>query len=212
MTTKNRIEQMMGDVQIARYDYRYGHRYEVKGIPSLEGVKMRSVTGIIGHLAKQGLTNWLENNVHAAVDAYATDGTWDDHPEVEPALLAFKEFLEEHRLSVASTETLVFSEKWRVGGTTDLVAFGEEGRCVLVDFKTSSKQKVYDNHIIQLAAYEAMLGETEQLPSIYRRGVLFLPVGSEGWTWCEVTPEQANAGLTAMNALVSLDVALKEML
>ena len=147
-------------------------------------------------------------NIHNAVDLYLTDGTEDDHEEVAPALEAVKAWLADLKLEVIGSELLAYSPKWQLGGTIDFLGRYPDGRVLLADFKTG--KHVYNEHIIQLAAYRAMLEGMGQQVDV--TGVLLLPTGRPAdWNYTEIDEEKAKWGLTAMEALVSLGVALKGM-
>jgi hypothetical protein len=61
------------------------------------------------------------------------------------------------RIKVLTAELPLLSEKWRVGGTLDMVATINNGPIVLIDFKTSSA--IRPAYVAQVAAYVDMLEE-----------------------------------------------------
>lgn len=63
-----------------------------------------------------------------------------------------------------------FEESLRVGGTLDCYAL-VDGVPMVLDFKTTAR--VYDNHLIQVAAYRAMLEELGY--AVEAAGVVPLP-------------------------------------
>jgi hypothetical protein len=64
---------------------------------------------------------------------------------------------------MVETEHVMVSERWQIGGTTDVLAYGPTGELELWDIKTGKpwhKGTPYKEHIAQVAAYAAMYEET----------------------------------------------------
>ena len=132
----------------------------------------------------------------------------DTPQEAMPALDYLADWMTDHEVRHIGNELLVYSPTWRYGGTLDFLGTMGDGRTILVDFK--SGKGVYDEHIIQVAAYRQMLLEMGQ--PVDAIGVLRLPPepGKDG-EWYEVPEAQAAAALSAMHGLRSLDAALYDM-
>lgn len=77
-------------------------------------------------------------------------------------------------MKIVAVEEAMVSERWRVGGTPDLIAV-VNGTLAVVDLKTG--KRAYDEVIIQLAAYASIWRETHpESPEITRGVVLSCPV------------------------------------
>lgn len=79
---------------------------------------------------------------------------------IDKAANAFAQFLEwkeQTRIEIVATEQVYVSEVYQFGGTVDAIGRDTKGRIVLVDWKTSNS--VYQDYLIQLAAYALLLEE-----------------------------------------------------
>lgn len=77
--------------------------------------------------------------------------------KAENAFKQFKEWQEQTRIEIIATETVFVSERYQFGGTIDAIGRDMKGRIVLLDWKTSNA--VYQDYLIQLAAYALLLEE-----------------------------------------------------
>ena len=100
---------------------------------------------------------------HAMIDAeirgrkFNPDGISKDLlNKAETAYLNFLEWSKRNELKVSATEIPMISEKWRFGGTPDCIAY-IGGKLSLLDWKTGSG--LYEDHLIQLAAYKELWEE-----------------------------------------------------
>jgi hypothetical protein len=75
----------------------------------------------------------------------------------ETALKVFKKYLENNKLSIIDSEISLISEQYQYGGTLDGRIIKPDNTVILLDFKTS--KDVYEDHIIQLGAYNQLLIE-----------------------------------------------------
>lgn len=154
-----------------------------KGYFTADGARVPGTTTIIGRFKESaGLIHWAWDLgrqgldyrdvrdsaadtgtlAHAMVDAHihgnpiAVDG---DHEKAAQAKSAFEAYLAWEsmtKLRIVETEMQLVSEEFRFGGTPDAV--GVIGnRTVLLDWKTSNR--VYQDYLIQLAAYAYLLKE-----------------------------------------------------
>lgn len=151
-----------------------------------DGVRVPSVTTVLGVIAKPWLVPWANGLglrginstdyvdetagggtlVHAVIEATLkgqplTATLADDFTDIEReyARAAWRRFVEwrgGHELEPLLMEHQLVSERLRVGGTVDLYA-RVDGRLAVLDFKTSNR--VYDSHLLQLAAYRSLLEE-----------------------------------------------------
>lgn len=151
-----------------------------------DGRRVPSVTTILSVIAKPQLTEWANRlglqgiNSTTHVNELAGAGTLA-HAAIEAALKGVpisdalvQEFSQEerdmgrrawrnfvawrrdHDLQPRLVEHQIVSETMRVGGTIDCYA-RIDGRLAVLDFKSSAR--VYDSHLVQLAAYRALLEE-----------------------------------------------------
>jgi hypothetical protein len=82
---------------------------------------------------------------------------------LERASNAFKQFCEwqeQTKIEIVATERVFVSERHQFGGTVDAVGKDAKGRIVLLDWKTSNS--VYQDYLIQLAAYALLLEECSE--------------------------------------------------
>jgi PD-(D/E)XK nuclease superfamily len=70
----------------------------------------------------------------------------------QTAFVAFKKWRAKFHIETYKQEISLVSEKYQFGGTLDTVALIRNG-LGLVDFKSSTKGEVYEDHLIQLAGY-----------------------------------------------------------
>jgi hypothetical protein len=75
------------------------------------------------------------------------------------AFAQFKEWQEQTRIEIVATERSYVSEVHQFGGTIDAIGRDMKGRIVLLDWKTSNG--VYQDYLIQLAAYALLLEECQ---------------------------------------------------
>jgi len=76
-----------------------------------------------------------------------------DHEQAEWAESAFKAFCDwdkQNKFEILESEISIINEEYLFAGTPDAIA-SKNGRTILLDWKTSSK--IYDDHLVQAAAY-----------------------------------------------------------
>lgn len=78
--------------------------------------------------------------------------------KAQTAFLAFKRWRTKFHIEVHKQEIPLISEKYQFGGTPDTIAIIRNGRGLL-DFKSSTKGEVYEDHVIQLAGYNILWEE-----------------------------------------------------
>ena len=79
---------------------------------------------------------------------------------IAKATNAYDQFLEwrdQTRIEIVATERAYVSERYQFGGTVDAIGRDMKGRIVLLDWKTSNG--VYQDYLVQLAAYALLLEE-----------------------------------------------------
>lgn len=152
-----------------------GKKKRVPGTTTvISNVSLGSKEGLLvwaNRLGQQGIDHRDARNkaaddgtcAHDMVEAFVKGNTFDADkypPDVvdraTPAFEAFRAWLKNSRLVPYKSEIPLVSERYRYGGTIDLVFTDEDGRIVLGDLKTG---KLRDNHLLQLAAYSNLWEE-----------------------------------------------------
>lgn len=87
----------------------------------------------------------------------------------------FKKWIAQTNLKITHTELSLKSEKYRFGGTLDGAGVDANGDRVLIDWKTSNA--VYEDYLVQLAAYALLLEECR--PELNPKGFHLLRVAKE---------------------------------
>lgn len=103
----------------------------------------------------------LQDRPHDDIDFYLR-ATLADPEHQEKAKLAFAAFCqwrEQFHVRAHVQEASLVSERLQYGGTLDTIAVIRNGLGML-DFKTSSSGEVYEDHVLQLAAYGILWNET----------------------------------------------------
>lgn len=148
-----------------------------------DGTRVPGATTVLGVLAKPALIKWANDlgldgiDSSRYVDALARIGTlahqlieqdlggpavvadeWtaDEFDRAENALLSYRDWRRGHEIEPMLIEESLLSETMRYGGTVDCFA-SVDGVPTLLDFKTS--KAIYEEHILQVAAYERLLRE-----------------------------------------------------
>lgn len=102
-----------------------------------------------GTLAHDLVERWIKG------DPLTVEGDPDVTKKAWQAFGAFREWADQTKLTVTHTELALVSEKHRFGGTLDAMLVN--GKRSLGDWKTSNS--VYDEYLIQIAAYKALWEE-----------------------------------------------------
>ncbi len=154
-----------------------------------DGVRVPSVTTVLGMLDKPALLWWawdlgrkgedyrkvkqraadVGTVAHGLCEAYLR-GMELDTSNLVPEVVAqaqvsferFRKWWDAQGYTVLHNELPLVSEKWRVGGTLDVMAQDREGNLVLVDLKTS--RRVYFEMQLQVSAYAAIYEEVTSGP------------------------------------------------
>lgn len=156
------------------------------------------------------------NIAHDMIEAHIL-GKEFTSPEVADDVLAkaknsfaqFLEWREQSRIEIVATERAYVSERYQFGGTVDAVGRDGKGRIVLLDWKTSNA--VYQDYLIQLAAYALLLEECA--PEWTPQGFHLLRVAKESADFAHHffgELEDAKRAFTLMRELYKLDSGLKK--
>jgi tRNA(Leu) C34 or U34 (ribose-2'-O)-methylase TrmL len=105
----------------------------------------------------------IERHILSGTESDAIPAQWEDaeHNVKLLALNSYRQFVKwqaQTRIRVIETETGGVSEQYQYGGTFDGVGEDSEGKLVLIDWKTSNA--VYEDYLVQLAAYAQLILET----------------------------------------------------
>ena len=133
-----------------------------------EGNRYKSITTVLSHYGKQGIYEWRK----AVGEEYANEisrkaanrGT-KVHKVCEDYLkelfFKIKPIIDDNVGKVYTQEQALYSDKLRIAGRVDLIAEWN-GRLSVIDFKTSTKQKIEENiqnYFMQCTAYALMFAE-----------------------------------------------------
>jgi len=148
-----------------------------------DGIRVPSVTTILGILDKPALVKWawqcgidgedyrkvrdkaadIGTIAHYLIECYLKkeapdlrDYSQDNIEKAQISFNAFLDFEKGHHLKPIVIEQTMVSNKYKFGGTIDLIA-EMDGVIQLIDFKTS--KGIYPEMIIQLSAYEKLVNE-----------------------------------------------------
>lgn len=156
-----------------------GHEYQ-----SFNGQWYKSVTTFLGEaINSPGLDEWRANvgeeaanaatarggrrgtAVHKLLEAHLLNETID-YRRVMPVHLdlfqQIKNLLDLHLTEVYMLETAIYSDKYELAGTPDLIGIWN-GMLSIVDFKTANTEKRRKDvvkHFLQTAAYKILFGDT----------------------------------------------------
>jgi len=125
------------------------------------------------------------------------------------AFQQFGEWHEQSRIEIIATERSYVSERYQFGGTVDAIGRDMKGRVVLLDWKSSNA--VYQDMLIQLAAYALLLEEcaSDWTP----KGFHLLRVAKESADFAHHffgELEDAKRSFVLMRELYALDYGLRK--
>lgn len=128
---------------------------------------------VVHKMAELDLTDQPQDDI----EFYATTtlGNPEHRAMADSAFTAFKKWREAFHVRPHVQEVSLVSEQLQYGGTLDTVAVIRNGLGI-IDFKTTAKGEVYEDHVLQLAAYGILWNEThpgEQLTAGYH--LILLP-------------------------------------
>lgn len=212
------------------------------GYCAADGKRVPSVTTVIGHRQRaSGLIHWAWNEgregryyrqtrdsaaskgqiVHsmieqhqAGADPFVVDGTAVEEPECLAAFAAFSEWFDSAGISIVVSETSLVSETHRYGGTLDamLLMLGE-GEITIGDWKTSNR--VYGDHVIQLAAYAHLWTEVHPEQPVQGGHLLRFDKGGAGYEHHPLSLADLSLGFEVFERLLAVyhaDKALERII
>jgi hypothetical protein len=147
--------------------------FNLKGLDPQHVVKLLTTNRLTVNHTKQKAAD-RGTAVHAALEAYATEGTIptpSHFPEADRGYVrGLAKFITEHKPEFVASEVQVLSTEHSYAGTFDLLAwitFNGERRFSLLDLKTS-KWVYPTSHFPQLEAYEGARVEAGETPTDLR--------------------------------------------
>lgn len=127
------------------------------GVAGLKYEEVRDQAADIGRLAHYLIMCHLREETPDTA-SYSPDNL----KQAESCLLQYLEWEKSHDVKPILIEQPLVSERYRYGGTIDLLA-EVDGELVLIDYKTG--KAIYDNYFYQVAAYQRLLNEAGYKPS-----------------------------------------------
>jgi hypothetical protein len=156
--------------------------------------------------------NIAHDMIEASILGKELPAPGDNHEVFKRASNAYAQFLEwreQSRIEIVATERAYVSERHQFGGTVDAIGRDGKGRIVLLDWKTSNA--VYQDYLIQLAAYALLLEECA--PEWTPQGFHLLRVAKESADFAHHffgELEDAKRAFVLMRELYKLDAGLKK--
>lgn len=98
----------------------------------------------------------------------------DEIKASDPSFEKVLDFWDREKLTMVKVEEQLVHEELRFGGTLDVRARDEDGRNVLIDWK-SAKKKVYDSMKYQVGGYELLSNRAHPDAIIQRRAIIRIP-------------------------------------
>lgn len=146
---------------------------------------------------------------HILGKEFKPEGSDEILAKAQNSFAQFLEWREQSRIEIVATERAYVSERHQFGGTVDAIGRDGKGRIVLLDWKTSNA--VYQDYLIQLAAYALLLEECA--PEWTPQGFHLLRVAKESADFAHHffgELEDAKKAFVLMRELYKLDAGLKK--
>jgi len=165
--------------------------------------KIRDKSGDIGTLAHYMIECYLLGR-DPELDEYSKNSIG----MATNALNAFELWWKDSGLEFESAELKLVSEKHRFGGTIDMVARDEDGKMVLIDFKTSNG--VYDEHLIQVSAYGRLFEEMRE-EKVSDTFILQLSKESDSFHYHRIAKKRLAVGWQVFALLLKVKLLQKKL-
>lgn len=149
-----------------------------------EGNRYKSITTVLSHYNKQGIYEWRQavgeeraneisrkaanrgTKVHKVCEDYINNEIPELKmqlmmPDLKELFFKIKPIIDDNVGKVYSQEQALYSDSLRIAGRVDLIAEWN-GKLAVIDFKTSTKQKLEENiqnYFMQCTAYALMFSE-----------------------------------------------------
>ena len=116
-----------------------------------------------------GIAHFMANCYLLNAEPDLREFTSEEIALAQPSYDKFLDFWGKEHLTMLACEEQLVHEELKFGGTLDLRARDEDGKHVLIDWKSS--KKVYNSHKWQLGGYE-LLCNHKHLEPIHRRAIV----------------------------------------
>jgi len=146
------------------------------------------------------LTHYLVECNIKGEKPYLDDYSKNDIDRAETGYLAYLEWVDKNNVEYLASEMQVISEKYRYGGTIDIIAKKDKSMW-LIDIKTS--KGIYPNHKIQVAAYKKAYEEQEG-KEINQCHIIKLSKDDGSFEHHIISDEQVEAGWEAFQHCLEL--------
>lgn len=183
--------QLMGWAVKTMYEYLLAHQDELKASVEPKEVFQKAKTHY-KELQEQALDfgSELHNLLEVFLKEKQVNGLLETNPRLKQPFEEFKKWQTINNFKLVENEHIVWSEAFRYAGTLDCVAYLNDNKLYLIDFKSS--KAIYDDFLMQVAAYMKAFEERSK-KEIEGVGILRLPKQEgDSFEWREYTLEQAN--------------------
>lgn len=203
-TIIGRFKESGGLVQWAYKSGREHERLVAQGKPA-----PRHLYDVVDDAALAGNIAHDMIEAHILGKEFTPEGSEDVIAKARNSFAQFLEWREQSRIEIVATERAYVSERYQFGGTVDAIGRDGKGRIVLLDWKTSNA--VYQDYLIQLAAYALLLEECA--PEWTPQGFHLLRVAKESADFAHHffgELEDAKRAFVLMRELYKIDAGLKK--
>jgi len=152
---------------------------------------------------------------HAMIDSYLKSETLDlgdySKNDIEKATVAFdsfKRWLDQSNMVYYKSEVQLVNEKYKFGGTIDLITRDKYQEYHLFDFKTSNG--IYDEYIVQVAAYKTLWDMMPDANLIKQCHILKLSKEDGSFNHVELSDKQMEWGWKVFTHTLALYKLQKE--
>ncbi len=151
--TTDVTKRFMNGTRLLYWAYNRGKQ----GFPQLYDDTAINIGTAVHMMAELDLKDRSRDDIDYYLEQTLTDR--GDRAKAETAFRAFRQWRDEFHVRTHVQEVSLVSEKLQFGGTLDTVAVIRNG-LGLIDFKTSASGEVYEDMVLQLAAYGILWNET----------------------------------------------------
>lgn len=128
-----------------------------QGLPQLYDDNVLNIGTCVHMMAEMDLKDQCSDDIEYYLKTTLPDR--ESRQKAQSAFRAYRQWRDEFHVRAYEQEISLVSEKLQYGGTLDTIAVVRNG-LGLVDFKTSTSGEVYEDMVIQLAAYGILWNET----------------------------------------------------
>ncbi len=143
-----------------------------QGAPQLYDDNALNVGTVVHMMAELDMKDRSRDEIDYYLEQSLPPG--EDRQKANTAFRAFRQWRDEFHVRAHCQEISLVSEALQFGGTLDTVAVVRNG-LGLVDFKTSASGEVYEDMVLQLAAYGILWNETHPDEPLESYHLLVLP-------------------------------------